>query len=99
MVKFHAGVLCLAAAGFCVCGVVGQTASITGSSVRPHVVFLADDKLEGRGGGYEGEKLAADHIAAEFKRIGLKPTVGKNYFQDFQFQPYHPTKPWQIMNS
>ena len=101
MVKFRAGVFCLVAAGCCSSGLRGQatSSSITGNSVRPHIVRLADDKLEGRGGGYKGEKLAAEHIASEFKRMGLKPAVGKSYFQQFRFHPYHPTKAWQVMNS
>jgi len=98
MVKFRVGVFCLVVAGSCPGNVIGQ-AAISANSVRPHIVFLADDKLEGRGGGYKGEKLAADHIAAELKRIGLKPVVGKSYFQEFQFQPYHPTMAWEVMSS
>ena len=98
MVTFRVGAICLVAAACCH-DVVGQATSITGSSVRPHIVKLADDKLEGRGGGYKGEKLAADLIAAEFKRIGLEPVIGKSYFQEFRFQPYHPTKPWEVLNS
>jgi hypothetical protein len=98
MVKFRVGVFCLVAAGSCPGNVIGQ-AAISANSVRPHIVFLADDKLEGRGGGYKGEKLAADHIAAELKRIGLKPVVGKSYFQEFQFQPYHPTMAWEVRSS
>jgi hypothetical protein len=34
--------------------------------------FLASEKLEGRGPGTHGIDLAADYIAAEFKRAGLK---------------------------
>ena len=101
MVKFRVGVFCLVAAGCCLGDLRGQgtSSAITGNSVRPHIVMLADDKLEGRGGGYKGEKLAADIIAAQFKRIGLKPAVGRSYFQEFRFHPYHPTRAWQVMNS
>jgi hypothetical protein len=47
---------------------------------------------------------AARYIAAEFKRIGLKPVNkakrgGKNYFQEFKFHPRHPTVPWQVLTS
>ena len=78
--------------------------SITAESVKPHVVKLADDKYEGRGGGYPGERKAADYIANEFKRIGLTP-VGDNvrgrrsYFQEFKFQLMHPVVPWETLNS
>jgi hypothetical protein len=83
-----------------VIAVSGQTGTpITASAVKPHIVELADDRLEGRGAGYKGERMAAEYIAREFKRIGLKPVGGRGYFQDFKFHPYHPTKPWQMMTS
>lgn len=46
--------------------------------------FLADDKLEGRAFGTEGEKKAGDYIAKRFKLIGLQPK-GENgtFFQHF----------------
>src|SRR5829696_6736266 len=78
----------------------GQTAPrITADAVRPHIVRLADDKMEGRGAGYKGERAAAKYIAGEFKRIGLKPAGTDGYFQEFRFQPYHPTRPWEIFTS
>jgi hypothetical protein len=79
-------------------------AAITAEALKRHVVFLADDKLEGRGGGYPGELKAAQYIADEFKRIGLVP-IGdskrgrRSYFQEFKFHAYHPVKPWEIMTS
>lgn len=79
-------------------------ASITAEALKRHVVTLADDKLEGRGGGYAGELKAATYIANEFKRIGLAPMGDANrgrpsYFQEFKFHSYHPVKPWEIMTS
>lgn len=41
------------------------------------VAFLADDKLEGRTFGSEGETKAGEYIAARFKKLGLKP-MGDN---------------------
>jgi hypothetical protein len=78
--------------------------SVTSEMVRPHIVELAGDKYEGRGAGYPGELRAARYIAAEFKRIGLKPigdsTRGRRgYFQEFKFQPRHPLVPWEVMTS
>ena len=78
---------------------LAQTPSITSDALRPHVFTLAKDKFEGRNGGYSGERKAADYIASEFRRIGLKPAGTKGYIQEFHFQPYHPTKPWQVMTS
>ena len=37
------------------------------------VRFLADDALKGRQAGSEGERCAGDYVAAEFKRLGLRP--------------------------
>ncbi len=50
-----------------------------------HIEYLASDELEGRGVGTRGIELAADYIADEFRRIGLKP-AGENgtYFQTFE---------------
>ena len=78
--------------------------SVTAEMVRRHIVGLAGDDYEGRGAGYPGELKAARYIAAEFKRIGLKPvgdsTRGRNsYFQQFKFQPRHPLVPWEVMTS
>ena len=46
------------------------------------VRFLADDALKGRLAGSDGERCAGDYVAAEFRRLGLRP-AGDNgtYFQ------------------
>lgn len=41
-------------------------------NLKKHIVFLASDKLEGRGTGTKGEQKAAKYIAKQFKKIGLK---------------------------
>lgn len=51
-----------------------------------HVVFLADDSLEGRDTGSEGHKKAARYIAQEFERTGLKPAGTSGYFQPVNFR-------------
>ena len=100
MMSFQRVFFCLVAGVLLGTSVAGQNAgSITAAALKTHVEKLADDKLEGRGGGYPGEKKAADHIAAEFKRIGLKPVGTKGFFQEFRFQPYHPVKAWELMTS
>lgn len=78
--------------------------SIKAEQLRSHVMTLADDRLEGRGAGYSGERRAAEYIAAEFKKIGLAPggdTVKRKrtFFQEFQFQAMHPVKPWELLRS
>jgi hypothetical protein len=52
--------------------------------MRRDIDFLASDACEGRGVTTKGINLAADYIANEFKKAGLKP-AGKDgsYFQPF----------------
>lgn len=57
------------------------------NKIKEDVVFLADDKLEGRGTGTEGEKIAADYIAERFESIGLEGKGTNGFFQDFTFTP------------
>lgn len=51
-----------------------------------HVVFLADDKLEGRNTGSEGYKTAARYVATEFERNGISPAGAKGYYQPMEFR-------------
>ena len=47
--------------------------------------YLASDELEGRGVGTEGLDKAADRIADDFHKLGLKPLPGfADYFQPFK---------------
>jgi hypothetical protein len=50
-----------------------------------HIEFLADDKLEGRNTGSEGHKVAANYVAQEFERAGLKAAGIKGYIQPVPF--------------
>jgi hypothetical protein len=56
-----------------------QTA--TSSRIKQHVQTLASDKFEGRLTGSPGEKLAADYLIAELKRIGAQPLPGMTDFR------------------
>ena len=47
-----------------------------------HVTVLADDKLEGRKTGSAGYLKAAEYVAGEFARSGLKPAGANGYFQE-----------------
>ena len=58
---------------------IAQTA--TQSKTRTHVQTLASDKFEGRLTGSSGEKLAADYLIAELKRIGARPLPGMTDFR------------------
>lgn len=65
-------------------------------SIEEDVAFLADDALEGRQTGSDGEKAAADYIAERFQNIGLGAKGTKGYFQTFSFKPK--TDPHQEVN-
>jgi hypothetical protein len=52
--------------------------------LRRDITFLASDACEGRGVTTEGIRKAADYIAGEFRKAGLKPGgVDGTYFQPF----------------
>jgi hypothetical protein len=51
------------------------------------VVFLADDKLEGRQTGTDGEIAASNYIVKRFKEIGLQPKGTEGFLQPFSFKP------------
>ncbi len=46
--------------------------------LREHVSYLASDKLEGRRTGSAGATAAAEYIAREFARVGLRRSVGRD---------------------
>ena len=53
--------------------------------LRGSVQYLASDDLEGRGLGTKGLDKAAEYIADNFKKLGLKPAPGQDdYFQPFK---------------
>src|SRR5262245_34612785 len=54
---------------------------ISGDSLRGHLSFIASDLLEGRGTPSRGLDIAAEYIAAQFRRAGLEPAGDDGYFQ------------------
>ena len=52
-------------------------------NLKAHIKYLADDKLEGRRTGTNGEKLAMEYIATQFKTNGLLPKGNDGYYQAF----------------
>ena len=55
--------------------------TISARSLRGHLSFIASDLLEGRDSPSRGLDIAAEYIAAQFRRVGLEPAGGDGYFQ------------------
>jgi hypothetical protein len=54
------------------------------ANLQAHIGYLADDKLEGRRAGSNGEKIAADYISNKFSEAGLQPKGTDGFFQPFE---------------
>lgn len=61
-----------------------KTDTQTLNNLRTHIQYLADDKLEGRRTGTNGEKLAMEYISQQFKSNGLLPKGIDGYYQAFE---------------
>lgn len=68
------------------------------NNLKKHVEYLADDKLEGRRTGTEGEKLAMEYISAQFKEIGILPKGTNEYYQTFQIDDGKQVNPGTILH-
>jgi len=63
---------------------------ISANSLRGHLSFLASDLLEGRDTPSRGLDLAAEYIAAQFRRAGLESPGDDGYFQTANWQVVEP---------
>src|SRR5215203_97115 len=54
---------------------------VSAESMKGHLSFLASDALEGRRTPSRGLDIAAEYIAAQFRRAGLEPAGDDGYFQ------------------
>lgn len=69
---------------------------ISADSMRGHLSFLASDLLEGRATPSKGLDIAAEYIAAQFRRAGLEPAGDadangkKTYFQTANWRVLEP---------
>ena len=66
------------------------TTLLTANGLKADVSFLASDLLEGRGTPSRGLDLAAEYIAAQFRRAGLEPVGDDGYFQTANFATVTP---------
>jgi hypothetical protein len=67
-------------------GVNAQVYVFKEKTIKKHIGYLAGDKLNGRGTGSEGEKLAAAYIETQFKKLKLVPKGDNNtFFYTFNF--------------
>ncbi|AXG68760.1 aminopeptidase YwaD [Kordia sp. SMS9] len=55
--------------------------------IKEDIAVLANDSLQGRATGTEGEVLAASYIANRFKDLGILPKGTNEYIQAFTFTP------------
>jgi hypothetical protein len=63
---------------------------LTPNDLKADVSFLASDLLEGRGTPSPGLDIAAEYIAAQFRRAGLEPAGDDGYFQTAQLASVTP---------
>src|SRR5579885_1156027 len=54
---------------------------VSADSMRGHLSFISSDLLEGRKTPSSGLDIAAEYIAAQFRRAGLEPAGDDGYFQ------------------
>lgn len=59
---------------------LAQDPAFNAEAVRAHVIFLADDLLEGRDTGSRGYDIAANYVASQFIAMGLKPAAADGTF-------------------
>ncbi len=57
------------------------------NKIKADVSFLADDQLEGRQTGTEGEVKASEYLVERFKEMGLESKGTNGYLQAFSFKP------------
>ncbi|WP_299362899.1 M28 family peptidase [Winogradskyella sp.] len=64
-----------------------KEAEVLENKIKEDVAFLADDKLEGRQTGTDGEVKASKYIVERYKEIGLQPKGTEDFLQSFSFKP------------
>lgn len=100
--KVLAGAACLVALSFSVAAQAAEPlvprdaapllSAISADSMRGNLSFLASDALEGRGTPSPGLDIAAEFIAAQFRRAGLEPLGDDGYFQTADWRQIVPER-------
>jgi hypothetical protein len=65
-------------------------AHLRACDLKADVSFLASDALQGRATPSPGLDVAAEYIAAQFRRAGLEPVGDDGYFQNASYQSVKP---------
>jgi len=66
-------------------------AHLTADALKADVSLLASDALQGRGTPSPGLDIAAEFIASQFRRAGLEPAGGDEYFQTALYKNVTPS--------
>src|SRR4051794_20681370 len=66
--------------------VAGAADESDGQRWWSHVAFLADDALEGRDTGSPGHRKAAEYVAREFEKLGLRAAGTDGYLQPVELK-------------
>src|SRR6185437_4173937 len=81
------------AAAFALAAGAGLLAAASGGQARDdggrwwsYVQYLASDQMQGRQTGSPEHRKAAEYVAAEFERDGLKPAGEQGYIQPVKFK-------------
>ena len=56
------------------------------TSLKNHVQYLADDKLEGRLTGSKGEELAMQYLTQQYQQMGIEAKGTNGYVQEFEIK-------------
>jgi len=64
-----------------------QETKVEKITIKEDVYALADDLLEGRETGTQGERLASEYIEGRFKDLNLLPKGTNGFYQSFVFKP------------
>ena len=71
---------------FLFAAILAAAAGYDGKRWWSYVEFLASDQLEGRNTGSEGHRKAAEYVASQFDRDGLRPAGERGYIQSVKFR-------------